>query len=433
MKQAVIFGAGSVGRGFIGQLFSEAGMHVLFVDVAPDIVHGINRDYAYPHITVSAAGREVRTIGNVSACFSSDEKRVIEAISSAEIIATSVGASVLPIIAGVLARGLRTRFAHVPNLPSTTVPACRPVNILLCENLHDASHVMRRLLLAQLGNDATEWLDAQVGLLETSIGRMIPIPSEELRSIHPAAVCVEPYRFLPYDAAAVKGVLPQVPGLIGDHTVSFSFYAERKLYIHNMGHCLCAFLGALRDVEFIADAIALPEIRYFVRAAMMESAIALSIAYKASLGSLVAHIDDLLLRFDNAALKDTVARVGRDPIRKLAPGDRFFGAILLARGVNVPHVHLLFGAALGLHRVCMDENLSRLASLAVLAPESMSTEEELSGTASMALVRRGLQTVDDTDPDLLQLNCMLTAVKAGSDFTHLLRSLDFGSERNAVV
>ena len=33
MKQAIIFGAGNIGRGFIGQLYSESGYHVTFVDV----------------------------------------------------------------------------------------------------------------------------------------------------------------------------------------------------------------------------------------------------------------------------------------------------------------------------------------------------------------------------------------------------------------
>ena len=42
------------------------------------------------------------------------------------------------------------------------------------------------------------------------------------------------------------------------------------------------------------------------------------------------HITDLLNRFTNAALKDTCARVGGDPARKLSPDDRMIGSSALA-------------------------------------------------------------------------------------------------------
>ena len=42
MKSAVMFGAGNIGRGFIGLLLSQAGYHVTFVDVAAPLVDDIN-------------------------------------------------------------------------------------------------------------------------------------------------------------------------------------------------------------------------------------------------------------------------------------------------------------------------------------------------------------------------------------------------------
>lgn len=341
MDIAVIFGAGSVGRGFIGQLFSESGMQVVFVDVVPEIIEGINRENSYPHITVSNQGREQTLIRNVRAVHGSDEANVIEAISEASILATAVGANVLPRLAGVLARGLQQRADL----------GWPPINILLCENLHHAAAFMREQLANHLNNDRRDSILALTGLLETSIGRMIPVPSAETKAIHPAAVCVEPYKFLPYDVAAVKGTMPSIAGLVGDLSVPFQFYSDRKLYIHNLGHCLCAYLGEMTGDEFIEQAIRRPEIRYLVRAAMLESALALSIRYSQPMAGLAEHVDDLLARFGNRELRDTTERVGRDPERKMAVGDRFLGAYAQAVETAVPHRYLALAVACGLRKL----------------------------------------------------------------------------------
>jgi len=42
MKQAIQFGAGNIGRGFIGALLSRSGYHVVFADVDNQMVDTIN-------------------------------------------------------------------------------------------------------------------------------------------------------------------------------------------------------------------------------------------------------------------------------------------------------------------------------------------------------------------------------------------------------
>ncbi len=51
MKQVVHFGAGNIGRGFIGALFSQSGYHVTFVDIADTIIDQLNKDRSYNVIT----------------------------------------------------------------------------------------------------------------------------------------------------------------------------------------------------------------------------------------------------------------------------------------------------------------------------------------------------------------------------------------------
>ena len=47
MKKAIQFGAGNIGRGFIGGLLSNAGYHVVFADVNEAILNGINNEKQY--------------------------------------------------------------------------------------------------------------------------------------------------------------------------------------------------------------------------------------------------------------------------------------------------------------------------------------------------------------------------------------------------
>ncbi len=82
---------------------------------------------------------------------------------------------------------------------------------------------------------------------------------------------------------------------------------------------------------------------------MEESALALTRKFHPPAGSLLANIDDLLHRFGNRALGDTILRLGRDPLRKLAPGDRLAGAAVNAAEERVMPVNLVTGLAAGLH------------------------------------------------------------------------------------
>lgn len=336
MRQAVVFGAGSVGRGFVGQLLCDAGWMVTFLDVAPELVSALARDGGYLHVTVSNLGTERRMIGPVTALDSRDPAAV-NALLHADLAVSSVGARALPDIADTLAKAIAKRVGS----------GSPPLNVLLAENLHGVGNRMRALLARRLPGTPVDVLDAQVGLLETSIGRMIPSADPGVRAGGSTTVVVEPYAFLPYDAAATRGRALDIPGLVADTSVPFAFYADRKLYIHNMGHCFTAYLGEFVGAEAIWQAIAKPEIRYLVRAAMVESAIGLAARFNVPPAGLVGHVEDLLHRFGNRGLGDSVLRVGRDPVRKLAADDRLLGALTLAASGDLPGHHVSLAVAAG--------------------------------------------------------------------------------------
>ena len=337
MKQAVMYGGGNIGRGFIGALFSQSGYEVTFIDVAEPVVEHLQTHRKYPIRMVSTSGYEDVWVENVTAVNGNDPQ-AIEQIANCDIMATAVGARILKFIVPNIVAALRRRWAAGKG----------PLNIIICENLNDANKVLEGLLKEQLTAEECVTFDETVGLVEASIGRMVPIQTEEMKDGEPMRVCVERYGFLPVDRAAFKGEVPQIHDMVP--YAPFDFYIKRKLYVHNMGHAICAYLGDLMGLDYIYESIAVPEVRILVQNAMQESEMALSKRYGAPMMDLQEHITDLLYRFTNAALKDTCQRVGADPARKLGPEDRLIGASLLAREEGIMPAYIAVGAAAGLRR-----------------------------------------------------------------------------------
>ena len=338
MKQAVMYGGGNIGRGFIGALMSRSGYEVIFVDVAVPVVEELQSRRCYPLRIVSSEGNTDLTIKNVTAVNGNDTPAVAQAIARCDIMATAVGARILKFIVPNIVAGLRQRWAE----------GGKPLNIIICENLNDANKIIEGMIKEQLTDAEKVKFDETVGLVEASIGRMVPVQTDEMKDGEPLRVCVESYGFLPVDKAAFKGDIPEIEGMVPFEP--FDFFIKRKLFIHNMGHATTAYLGGLLGDEFVWQSIGNPTIRLIAQNAMTESAMALSRHYNVPLEGILLHISDLLGRFANVALGDTCARVGGDPARKLSPADRLIGSSLLALEQGITPAYIALGAAAGIKR-----------------------------------------------------------------------------------
>jgi mannitol-1-phosphate 5-dehydrogenase len=337
MKEAVIFGAGNIGRGFIGQLYSESGYRVTFVDVDQPLLDAINQRGQYTIRLVTNDKTEEVVVGPVRAINANDTERVAEAVSQAEIGATAVGANVLKFVVPNISKGISRRAQE-----NTTAP----LHLIICENLKGAAGIVRNMVKDLLPADTQAFMQAHIGFVDTVIARMVPPPTPEMRTSDPSLIVVEPYKELPVDRAAFLGEPPCIVGMTPYSP--FSFFTERKLYIHNAGHAVLAYLGYLSGYEYGYDALADEEIYFQVRGAMEESARTLVRKYHPPKGALPSNIDDLLRRFENKVLGDTILRLGRDPIRKLGRTDRLVGAALNALAEGVLPVNLVTGIAAAL-------------------------------------------------------------------------------------
>lgn len=333
MKKAVMYGAGNIGRGFITQLFSKSGYETALIDVNKAVIEKLNTEGCYPVKIVSEEGKYEEIITNVRGVDGMNIDAVADEIASADVMATAVGVNILPRIAGNIAEGVRRRFKATD----------APLNIIICENLIDADKYLASLIKEKLTEDEIRLFDERIGLVEASIGRMVPIMSEEMQEGNILKVWVEPYCEFPVDKNGFKGEIPYVINMVP--FTPFEYFIQKKLFLHNMGHAATAYYGILEGKKEIAEAIAVPEIYEKVRAAMLQSSAALSKEHGVPYADIEAATEDLLHRFANPHLHDTVTRVGRDVLRKLAKGDRLIGAALLCEKHGLPNDAILGIAA----------------------------------------------------------------------------------------
>mgnify|MGYP006292448169 CR=1 FL=1 len=322
-KLLIQFGAGNIGRSFVGQIFARNGWEVVFVDVDAELLKRLNSDRSYDVVVKDPDGSEERiTVAGVRGVDATDSKAVARELERTAYVGSAVGSSaishVIPLLAAECARRHREE------------PGRLPFDVILAENIHDGASLVQGLIRSALPQDLPP--SALPGVVECSVGKMVPLLTEEAKQKEPTTVFAERYNTLILDSRAWKNPIPPIPELAPVDNIAA--YVDRKLFIHNLGHAAVAYLGHPRHPEatYLYELLEDEEVSQGARRAMECSAEALVKAYPESFTreQLRDHIDNLLYRFRNRALGDTVHRVGRDLQRKLSGEDRVVGAIRLA-------------------------------------------------------------------------------------------------------
>ena len=231
MPTLVQFGGGNIGRSFLGQLFSRGGYEVVFVDIDQDLISEFNSKHAY-RVVIKRGDQadEILNIENVRAVNALDKEAVAREVAGADVLATSVGQRALTAIIPIIAQGLAMRRSEQGD---------RPLDIIIAENLRAAADFFREKLSDALPTDYP--LDELVGLVETSIGKMVPIMRAEDMKEDRLWVFAEAYNSLILDKRGFKNPIPNIQGLVPKENMQA--YVDRKLFIHNLGHAASAYFG----------------------------------------------------------------------------------------------------------------------------------------------------------------------------------------------
>ncbi|PNI08893.1 mannitol-1-phosphate 5-dehydrogenase [Arthrobacter sp. AFG7.2] len=315
--KAVHFGAGNIGRGFVGLLLHDAGYEVVFADVAEELITQLAAadSYAVHEVGENPA---VRTVNNFRALNSTtQEAELIAEIATADIVTTAVGPHILKFLAAVIARGIAAREAGLAAL-----------QVMACENAINATDILAQEV-ASRPEAAGGALEGRAVFANTAVDRIVPNqePGQGLD------VTVETFYEWVIDRTAFAGAAPEIPG--ATFVDDLSPYIERKLFTVNTGHASAAYFGFEAGLEKISEAMADQDVAEDVRAVLEETKQLLVSKHGFSNDEQEAYVQKILVRFSNPYLPDTVNRVGRAPLRKLSRHERFIGpaAELAERGV----------------------------------------------------------------------------------------------------
>jgi mannitol-1-phosphate 5-dehydrogenase len=327
----VIIGSGRVGCAALGLALALQGHEIIFVARRKEIADAITRHGYEVIIKGNIENRiEVRNVRAITIA----EPEFAHEVAEADQVYTSVRPDNLPGIAPLLAEALIYRVSS---------GVTRPLDVFCCENMKNAGSQLERLIFTNVPFRYAQQIQDRVGFNAAISDRVVS--GQEVGPDGRLVFTADATGDVLFDTLHVKGdfdVMPPFKGLD-----NFPACIEEKLYVLNCGHAVCAYMGFQRGYKYIHEAMADEAINKSVVGAMLEAQWALQQKNGRTL-HYAGFINEILATFSNAALMDTISRVGRDPIRKLQADDRLIGPAKLAYRYGMKPVNLIRGCAAAL-------------------------------------------------------------------------------------
>lgn len=323
--RATHFGAGNIGRGFIGEILAKNGFSIDFVDINATIIDALNERKEYT-IELADENKEQIHVENVDGLNNqTNPEAVVASVAAADIVTTAIGPNVLPFIAELIAKGIQKRKAE-----NNTAP----LDVIACENMIGGSQFLFKKVREYLTDSDLEYVEAYVGFPNAAVDRIVPIQHHE----DPLFVSVEPFSEWVVDQTQCKNKELQLSDVT--YVEDLEPYIERKLFSVNTGHATVAYTGANAGYKTIDEAIGHQEVLDQLRAVLSETGSLLIAKWGFDQEQHQAYINKIVGRFENPHISDSIDRVARTPIRKLGYDERFIRPIreLKTRGLGYMHL-----------------------------------------------------------------------------------------------
>lgn len=319
--KAIVFGAGKIARGFIGQLLYLSKFEIVFVDVSHELVDKLNKDKTY-HVHVLGDSTLDSDVSNYQALTFDNKEAIAKQLATSDISFVSVGGQNLKSVGNLIA-SIYNQYGVVK----------KPFNYITCENWKDSGSTLYNAIKENIKSEIQNDFEKYVGVSEAVIMRTATQPSEELSEKEPTGVWVQNYWYLPVDNKNYKGKALEINSmkLIDD----FGNFLQQKMYTNNTSNAVIAYNGYLLGYNLIADATNSFEISKILDEAYNEINAILIKELSLNPEKQEDFAQKAREKYANYEIVDRIIRHGKDPIRKLGPDDRLIAPARMAYKHNI--------------------------------------------------------------------------------------------------
>jgi mannitol-1-phosphate 5-dehydrogenase len=314
----LVVGAGRLVGGYVAPLLVAAGWRPVLVCRDPKVLRTINEGGG---LWLRIVGEPAdRWVGGVAA-ISPGDRSLAKLAAEADLVVTAVGPASLGEVGRMLAPLLRHRLEEKGS----------PVNVITFENSRRGAELLALGMIEEEPAVSRE-IGKRIGIGGAAVWRAV-----STREVTPEGVRFDANREdeCYVDAASlVPGVAPldgSVPGLT--LVSSFDDRMVEKLWLFNAGHAAAAYFGWHAGCETLDEAMSYPRIHRAVATVVEEAEQAFEFYLDSRPGSgpiPSRSLDEILDLYADPTLRDPVARVGREPRRKLGHDDRLIGPAVAA-------------------------------------------------------------------------------------------------------
>lgn len=308
----VHFGAGNIGKGFIGETLADNNFEIKFVDLNETIIDELNKRNGYDIQIAAPNGKEIH-VKNVSGINNKkNPQKVIEAIQNADLVTTAIGPNILKFIAPLIDDGLKARMDAGND---------KKMDVIACENMIGGSSKLKEYVYDNLDEETAEFVSNYIGFPNAAVDRIVPQQEHD----DPLLVSVEPFKEWVVDESQMKNPDIKLKGV--EYAADLEPYIERKLFSVNTGHATVAYNGNYVGYKTIDEAVQDESIVEKLKNTLQETGNLLIDKWNFDKKELTDYQNKIVNRFKNPYISDSISRVGRTPIRKLGYNERFIRPI----------------------------------------------------------------------------------------------------------
>lgn len=311
--KALHFGAGNIGRGFIGLILDSNGFELTFADVASELIDEIKAKGEYDVIMADESQKHIHIEGIKGINSRLELEELKKAIMDTNLITMAVGPTIVPLIAKSLVPGVKERLKRDQVIP---------FSIIACENAVGATDILKKALFEELNEKEIALAEEYIGFPNSAVDRIVPLQNNE----NLLDVKVEPFYEWVIEKNKIKGDLLNMEGV--SYVDNLAPYIERKLFTLNTGHAATAYFGLKKGYDTVLEAITDKDIEDMVRGVLSETSLYITKQHGFSEDVHQAYVDKIIHRFKNPHISDDLLRVGRSPLRKISRYDRFVAPAL---------------------------------------------------------------------------------------------------------